>query len=74
MHARWWVLVLFSGSKYDISITTKTPDAIKWDTNWNPLLENGNCANASMSEIHNDTAQDVIWIVEPLPSAPVSSK
>jgi hypothetical protein len=66
--------VLFSGSKYDISITTKTPDAIKWDTNWNPLLENGNCANASMSEIHNDTAQDVIWIVEPLPSAPVSSK
>jgi hypothetical protein len=74
MHVGGSRCCLLSGSKYDISITTKTPDAIKWDTNWNPLLENGNCANASMSESHNDTAQDVIWIVEPLPSAPDGSK
>ena len=33
-------------------------------TKWNPELENGGCADTSISEKHNDTAQVVTWIVD----------
>jgi hypothetical protein len=54
-----------TGSTYDISITTKKPNAIDWMTNWNPLLENHGCSNCTMTESHNTTAQTVVWTVKP---------
>ena len=53
-----------TGSRYDITITTTKPNAIDWMTKWNPELENGGCADTSISEKHNDTAQVVTWIVD----------
>ena len=53
-----------SGSKYDWRTTTSEPNSIKWDTNWNARLEWSNCSgapNATISERHNATVQDVFW-------------
>ena len=55
-----------TGSRYDISISSgEKPFPAPWLTKWNPLLENGYCANCSMSETHNATAQHVVWTVTP---------
>eukprot|EP00966_Prymnesium_polylepis_P161569 3733955-Prymnesium_polylepis.1 len=55
-----------SGSRYDITISSgDTPFPAPWLTKWNPLLENGYCANCTISEAHNATTQHVVWTVTP---------
>ena len=56
-----------TGGTNDMRITTKTAGSIPWQTNWNALLENGGCANASITEKHSDTRQDVLWTVDKPP-------
>ena len=56
-----------SGSRYDITISTKGEKfPAPWMSKWNALDENGFCAACNMWETHNDTAQKVTWIVEPI--------
>ena len=55
-----------TGSRYDISISSgDEPFPAPWLTKWNPLLENGWCANCTMTETHNATSQHVVWEVTP---------
>jgi hypothetical protein len=55
-----------TGSRYDIRISSgERPFPAPWDTKWNPLQENGNCANCTIAESHNTTAQHVVWTVTP---------
>lgn len=59
-----------SGSNYDMRITSDTPNAVKWDTRWNARLEWSNCSgapNATISERHNATVQDVFWDITTAP-------
>jgi len=59
-----------SGSTYDMRITTATPGIIKWDTHWDARLEWSNCSgapNATISETHNTTVQDVYWDITVAP-------
>lgn len=56
-----------TGSKYLMRTTTEKAGAVQWDTHWNALLENGLCANASISESHTSTQQDVRWTVHDPP-------
>jgi len=55
-----------SGSRYDITISSAGgPFPAEWLTDWNPLLEDGHCANCTISETHNETTQQVMWTVTP---------
>ena len=41
------------------------PNSIKWNEKWNPKLEDGGCANATITVTQNATEQDAIWVVDP---------
>jgi len=41
--------------------------SIPWQTKWNALLENGGCANASITEEHTESRQDVVWTIDKPP-------
>jgi hypothetical protein len=51
-------------------ITTTTPGAVKWkpQAGWNPSLENGGCANTTITVTENATQQDAIWVVDNPPT------